>query len=291
MRYGTGVALVAAAALLWSLQGLIFRQIEDAGPWATLFWRSVGMMPVLLAFLAWRGRGRVLPGIRRAGMAGVLGGFGLVAAFGGAVYAMQVTTVANAVFLFAATPFLTALAGWIVLGEGVRAKTWACIALAMVGIYVMISGGLATGVLAGNIAALISAAGFAAFTVSLRWRAIADTLPTVLLGGVFAIAAAGAMTLLAGTSLAVPVPDALWAMGMGAVLLSGGMVLFTLGSRVVPAADLALLTMIEVMLAPVWVWLALGETASRSTLTGGIFILAALAMNGLLGARRPVAPA
>ena len=77
MRYGTGVALVAAAAVLWSLQGLIFRQIDDAGPWATLFWRSVGMMPVLLAFLAWRGRGRVLPGIRRAGMAGVLGGFGL----------------------------------------------------------------------------------------------------------------------------------------------------------------------------------------------------------------------
>jgi drug/metabolite transporter, DME family len=291
MRYGTGVALVAAAALLWSLQGLIFRQIEDAGPWATLFWRSLGMMPVLLAFLVWRGRGRVLPGIRRAGMAGVLGGFGLVAAFGGAVYAMQVTTVANAVFLFAATPFLTALAGWIVLGERVRAKTWGSIALAMVGIYVMISGGLATGVLAGNIAALISAAGFAAFTVSLRWRAIADTLPTVLLGGIFAIATAGAMTLLADTSLAVPVPDALWAMGMGAVLLSGGMVLFTLGSRVVPAADLALLTMIEVMLAPVWVWLALGETASRSTLTGGIFILAALAMNGLLGARRPVAPA
>jgi DME family drug/metabolite transporter len=102
---------------------------------------------------------------------------------------------------------------------------------------------------------------------------------------------AGAMTLLAGTSLAVPVPDALWAMGMGAVLLSGGMVLYTLGSRVVPAADLALLTMIEVMLAPVWVWLALGETASRATLTGGVFILAALAMNGLLGARRPVAPA
>jgi drug/metabolite transporter (DMT)-like permease len=291
MRYGTGVALVAAAAVLWSLQGLIFRQIEDAGPWATLFWRSVGMMPVLLAFLAWRGRGRVLPGIRRAGMAGVLGGFGLVAAFGGAVYAMQVTTVANAVFLFAATPFLTALTGWIVLGESVRAKTWASIALAMVGIYVMISGGLAAGVLAGNIAALISAAGFAAFTVSLRWRAIADTLPTVLLGGIFAIMGAGAMTLLAGTSLAVPVPDALWAMGMGAVLLSGGMVLYTLGSRVVPAADLALLTMIEVMLAPVWVWLALGETASRATLTGGVFILAALAMNGLLGARRPVAPA
>ncbi|MCU4651906.1 DMT family transporter [Roseibacterium sp. SDUM158016] len=291
MRYGTGVALVSVAAILWSLQGLVFRQIEEASPWAILFWRSVGMMPVLLAFLAWRGRGRVLPGIKRAGLAGVLGGLGLVAAFGGAVYAIQVTTIANAVFMFAATPFLTALAGWAILGERVGAKTWLSIAIAVAGIYVMMRGGLANGVLAGNIAALISAAGFAAFTVSLRWRAIADTLPTVLLGGLFAIAGAGAMTAVSGGSLAVPVPDALWAMGMGAVLLSGGMVLFTLGSRVVPAADLALLTMIEVMLAPMWVWLALGETASRATLMGGIFILGALAINGLWGGRRRVSPA
>lgn len=77
-------------------------------------------------------------------------------------------------------------------------------------------------------------------------------------------------------------------MAMGSVTLSGGMVLYTLSSRVVPAAELALLSMLEVMLAPVWVWLFLAETASANTFVGGAVILAAVVLNGLLGARRAV---
>lgn len=289
MTYGKGMLLVVAAGILWSVQGLIFRQIDVAGTWAVLFWRSVGMLPVLLGFLAWRGGGSPLPALRSVGIAGVLGGLGLVGAFGGAIYSIQVTTIANAVFLFAASPFLTALIGWAVLGERVRGETWAAIAVAMVGIFVMVREGLQGGEMAGNVAALLSSLGFAVFTVSLRWRKVSDTLPSVLFGGIFSILAGALVAGQLGQPLMVPASDALWAMGMGAGTLSLGMVLYTLGGKVVPAAELALLSNIEVMLAPLWVWLFLGETASVGTFVGGAILLVAVVMNGLSGARRMAA--
>jgi drug/metabolite transporter (DMT)-like permease len=289
MRYGTGMVLVVLAGLVWSTQGLIFRQIDAAGTWATLFWRSVGMLPVLLAFLAWRARGNPLPAIRAVGLAGTLGGMGLVGAFAGAIYAIQSTTIANAVFLFAASPFLTALIGWAVLGERVRPATWAAMGIAITGILVMVSGDLSGGAMAGNAAALLSALGFAIFTVTLRWGKVADSLPSVLLGGLFSLAAGALLAAQMGQTLAVPATDATWAMAMGAITLSGGMVLYELGSRVVPAAEAALLSNIEVMLAPLWVWLLLGETASLATFMGGAILLVAVMMNGISGARRATA--
>ena len=92
-----------------------------------------------------------------------------------------------------------------------------------------------------------------------------------------------------GQTLWVPPSDALWAMAMGAGTLSGGMVLYELGSRVVSAAESALLSNIEVMLAPLWVWLFLGETASAATFLGGAILLVAVTLNGISGARRAAA--
>ena len=289
MRYGLGMVLVVTAGVLWSTQGLIFRQIEAAGTWATLFWRSMGMIPVLLAFLVWRAGGSPLPAIRAVGLPGALGGLGLVGAFAGAIYSIQSTTIANAVFLFAASPFLTALIGWMTLGERVRAETWAAMAVALTGIFVMVRDDLSGGAMAGHIAALLSALGFAVFTVTLRWGRVSDSLPSVLLGGIFSLLAGAIIAGQMGQTLAVPAPDALWAMAMGAVTLSGGMVLYELGSRVVPAAESARLSNIEVMLAPLWVWLFLGETASSATFMGGAILLVAVTMNGLSGARRAAA--
>ena len=112
MSYSTGVILVATAAVLWSLMGLAIREIQEAGTWAILFWRSAAMVPALLAFFAWRRRKPILPALRATGRAGLMAGFGLVVAFAGAIFAIQSTTVANAVFLFAASPFLAAALSW-----------------------------------------------------------------------------------------------------------------------------------------------------------------------------------
>ena len=291
MTYGKGVLLVVLAGLLWSFMGLAIRHIDTAGTWAILFWRSVGMVPVLMAFIAWRSGGHPVDRLRRDGFAGVLGGLGLVFAFAGAIYALQATTVANAVFLFAASPFMAALLGWIILKEPVRPATWAAIAVAGVGMFVMVRDGLAGGETAGNFAAVLSAFGFAVFTLTLRWGKLEDMMPAVVLGGLFSMAVAVIVLGVRGEVLAVPVTDIVISVAMGAGMLASGMALYTLGSQVVPAAELTLLSMVEVLLAPVWVWLILGETASAGTFLGGGILLLAIAGNALSGLRRkPVAP-
>lgn len=291
MRYSTGIMLVALAGVLWSAMGLAIRQLDEAGTWAVLFWRSVGMVPVLTGFIAWRSGGHPLVRLRRVGVAGAIGGAGLVFAFAGAIYAIQATTIANAVFLFAASPFLTAVLGRVLLGEHVRRATWIAIGVAGIGMFIMVREGLAAGAMLGNIAALMSALGFAAFTITLRWGKLADMMPTVVLGGVFSILVAAVVLGIRGEALLVPGRDIAISMLMGAAQLAVGMILYTLGSRVVPAAELTLVSMVEVLLAPIWVWLLLGETASAGTFAGGAVLMAAVAGNALSGMRRkPVAP-
>ena len=285
MTYGRGVALVLAAGSLWSLMGLGLRQIEAADVWQILFWRSAGMVPVLLAFIWWTSGGRPLSALRTVGSAGVIGGFCLVLAFAGAIYAIQTTTIANALFLFTASPFVAAILGWIILGERVRPWTWAAIALAVFGMFLMVREGLAMGALAGNIAALLSAVGFGAFTVALRRGRVGDMLPASVLGGVFAIAVAAVILSAKGTPILPSAWDIGVATALGAVILGLGMTLYTLGSRVIPAADLTLLSLIEVLLGPLWVFLVLGETASANTFIGGGVLLVAVALNAVTGAR------
>jgi len=160
-----------------------------------------------------------------------------------------------------------------------------------VGMFVMVRDGLAGGETAGNLAALLSAFGFAAFTLTLRWGKLEDMMPAVVLGGLFSMAVAVIALGVRAEGLAVPATDIVISVAMGAGMLATGMALYTLGSRVVPAAELTLLSMVEVLLAPVWVWLALGETASAGTFLGGGILLVAIAGNALSGLRRkPVAP-
>ncbi len=286
MRYGTGMVLVLVAGVLWSFQALIIRQIDVAGAWTVLFWRSMAMVPVLLAFISWRVGGSPLPAIRNAGLAGILGGIGLIAAMGGAILAFQTTTVANAAFLLAASPFLAAILGRAILRERVTPQTWAAIGIALVGIFIMVREGLAAGAWTGNVAALASALGFATFTVALRWRHVEDSFPSVAIGGIFSVIVGGGIALQLGQPLMVPATDLLWCLLMGIVTLAGGMILYTLGSKVVPSAELALLSNTEVMLAPFWVWLLMGETASAGTFVGGAVLMVAILFNGFSGVWR-----
>lgn len=286
MTYGKGVALVLGAGALWSSIGLVVRQIDEAGAASVMFWRSAGLLPVLWAFLHWRSGGRVLAGLRSVGMPGLVGALGLVAAYAGAIYALQATTVANAVFLYSAAPFFAALLGWAALGEKVPATTWAAMGLAGLGIFVMIGGGIEGGRMDGNIAALVSAFGFAVFSVSLRWGHVEDSLPTVLLGGILSMVAAFGLAPALGQTVAASGHDIAVAMALGAVVLTGGMALYTFGSKALPTAELTLISSIENILAPIWVWLLLGETATTATLMGGAMVLIAVMGNAVAGARR-----
>ena len=290
INYRSGVLLVLAAGICWSSMGLGIRHIEVANVWQILFFRSIALTPLLLLVLTLRARGNPLPIIQKAGLAGGVGGISLVFAFSGGILAVQTTSVANAMFLFAAAPFFAAVLGWLVLKEHVRNATWISMIAALVGIVIMVWEGISIGRIIGNVAALISALGFAIFTISLRWKKLEDMLPTVFLAGLFAIIIAGALCQIKGYGLDVPKRDIWIALALGVFQVGAGLILYTLGSKVVPSAELALLSMTEVVFGPFWVWLFLGETAGVYTLLGGMILLIAIASNTLSGLRRKPKP-
>ena len=285
INYRSGVLLVLAAGICWSSMGLGIRHIEVANVWQILFFRSLALTPLLLLVLTLRARGNPFPIIQRAGLAGGVGGISLVFAFSGGILAIQATSVANAMFLFAAAPFFAAVLGWLVLKEHVRNATWISMMAALVGIVIMVWEGISIGRIIGNVAALISALGFAVFTISLRWKKLEDMLPTVFLAGLFAIIIAGALCQIKGYGLDVPKRDILIALALGVFQVGAGLILYTLGSKAVPSAELALLSMTEVVFGPFWVWLFLGETAGGYTLLGGMILLIAIASNALSSLR------
>lgn len=290
LSYPLGVVLCALAGVCWSLIPLGIRHIETASVWQILFFRSAGLLPMLFCLMYWRSGGRPVQAIRNAGVPGVLGGMALTMAYAAGIAAVQLTSVANAAFLFATAPFMVALVSFVVLGERVRRATWAAMVVGLVGIGFMVSDSLTTGNWWGDGVALMAALGFALFTIALRWGKASDMMPVSFLGGLFALVLSGLVVTGTGQGLDLPVHEIAIAVMLGVVLLGLGMTLYTLGSQVVPGAELALLSMTEVVLAPIWVWLVLGETATAASLTGGGILMLAIVFNALTGLRRKPFP-
>ena len=290
ISYLNGVVLVLMAGVFWSTMGLGIRNIEVANVWQILFYRSWALAAFLFILITYRSGYQPIATIRKAGVAGVIGGMGLVIAFAGGIYAIQTTTVANAMFIFAAAPFLAAALGWIILRESVRKATWVAMIFALIGIAVMVVNGVSAGRLDGNLSAMVSASGFAIFTIALRWGKLEDMLPAVFLAGVFAIITSATVCQFGGYGFDVPTKDIVIALSMGVFQVGLGLAVFTIGSKVVPAAELALLSMTEVLLGPFWVWIFLGEVTSSYTLAGGLILLLAITGNALTGLRRKPIP-
>ncbi len=174
----------------------------------------------------------------------------------------------------------------LLLKERVQRATWIAMFFAVIGITVMVIDGFSVGQASGNIAALGSAIGFAMLTIALRWGKVRDMLPAIFLGGLFSTVISAFFCLATNSGLKMPIQDTSIALSLGVFQLGVGLSLFTIGSRVVPAAELALLSMTEVVLGPVWVWLLLGESTSIETLIGGAVLLLAIGGNAVAGIRR-----
>lgn len=285
-----GLVFVFAAGVLWSTVGLGIRLIEDASVWQILLYRSIALSAFLYVVIQLRSGENPFVQARRSGFPAAIAGLALVAAYSGGIYSIQVIPVANALLLFATAPFMTAILGWVVLRERVRTATWISIVVAIIAISIMVSERTSGGAIDGSLAALGSAFGFSVFTVALRWGKSSEMLPAVFLSGLFAIAITSVFCLFLGLSFILSLRDSGISMGMGVFQVGAGLVLYTLGSRTLPAAELTLLSLAEVLLGPFWVWLFLGEDASLRTLFGGTLLLAAIAGNSLSGARRKPPP-
>ena len=147
-----------------------------------------------------------------------------------------------------AAPFLAAILGWIFLNEVVKRSTGVAIFVASIGIAIMVIGQTEGGALIGTLAGLGSALGFAIFTVALRWGKSADMMPSILLSGLFAIIITICVCWQTGLSFVIRPNDAGISMAMGIFQVGAGLILYTLGSKTVPAAELALLSLAEVLL-------------------------------------------
>lgn len=285
---GRGLVLLSGAVM--SIGGPLIRLLESADEWQFLTYRAAALVAVLWLVLTVRYPGRLLVTLRAAGWNGVLAGGFLACAFVGFVFSITHTTVANTLFLLSAAPFAAALLGWLVLGERVGRATWVAMLGAFAGVAVMIGEGIAESDLFGDFAALGAALAFAGFSVALRRGRGVDMVPAVLFAGIISGITAAAVCLATGSGLVVPIRDIGLSFTYGAVGIGGGLLLFTLGSRYVPAAELTLLSLTEVILGPIWVWLAFAEQPSGPTLLGGAILLGSIAALTLHGVRRSKPP-
>ena len=216
----------------------------------------------------------------------MLGAVGLVMAYSAGVAAIRLTSIANAAFLFATAPFLSAILAWLILREPIRQTTLLAIFIALGGISLMVANSVSSGNWIGDLMGLLSAIGFAVFTVALRAGKQQDSLPVVFLGALFTMLFAGVMAITFGIGLQISATELTLALSLGAFVLGVGMTLCTFGSRVVPAAELALLCMTEVVFAPIWAWLFLQEVPATTVLLGGSIVISAIVINALSGVRR-----
>jgi drug/metabolite transporter (DMT)-like permease len=278
-----GALLVAGACLCWSSGGILVRMLALDGL-VIVFWRSLFLAVTVALALAVVYRRQAPARIAAVGWHGVLSGILLGGAFVGYILSLTLTQVANTMVLMSASPLVAAVLARLVLKEPLGRATAVCIGVAMTGILVMFGHGVAAGSLLGDALALSVALTFGANIVVLRrWREI-DMVPATMLGGL--ISAAATAPWAAGAPVTAPELGILAALGCFQLAL--GLFLFVRGSRRLAAAELGLLCLLETILAPLWVWIGLGETPSPTAMVGGGLVLAAVIGLTLRGRPPPV---
>ena len=270
------------AGILWSMIGIGIRMIESANVWQILLYRSLSLVIFLFIVLIITTKKNPFILIYQSKIPVFIAAIGLFIAYSGGIYAVQNTSVANAMLLFASAPLITSILGYYFLKEKVSLHTLLSILIAFSGIILMFLDSFGNNSINGSISGIISAFGFSIFTVSLRWGKQNNMLPSVFLSGLLAIFLTIIICKFQNVNLILTKNDAIFALFLGVFQVGLGLILYTIGSKTVPAAELTLLSLCEVLLAPLWVWLFLGESASKLTFIGGFILLIAITFNSLI---------
>ncbi|MBT4890177.1 MAG: DMT family transporter [Rhodospirillales bacterium] len=281
---------VLLAGMLWSLGSLFIRLTEEATTWHIVGYRGYFLVLFLLGYIAWKRRGDVVGAFRESGLLGFFAGLSVTGAFIGFVFSISHTTAAQALLMLSVAPFLAAILGLIILKEVPRRATWVCMTVAGAGVLIMVRNGVEDGSFIGALYGLMAAMCFAVYTIILRLGRTRDMMPAVCTAG-FLSGSVGFIALyVTGIGFMLPLNDVVMCAGMGFIHLGMGLVIFTIGSKTVSAAELPLLCLTEVVFGPIWVWMAVGEMPPNDTLIGGGVVLLAVVGNALSGIRRKHPP-
>ena len=271
-RRRRGQIYVALAAVAWSTAGVLQRQLTlDTS--TQVFGRAAFAGAALLVYVAVVERGQVVRGFRAVGGAGIAVAVCVAIASGSFIGALNHASVARVLFILAVAPVLAALLARATLGEPISQRTALAMGLALFGVAVML-GAPGEASLTGDGLAFVAALAFSVMVVITRWRHDVSMAPATCLSQAILVAA----FLPFATPGEISGDDLAWLAALGIGQIGLGFALLTVGARLIPAAQVGLITLLEVVLGPVWVWLALDERPGTLTLVGGTIVIAAIVL-------------
>ena len=280
------IPVVLIAGLFWSFGPYVVRHIDEAQqvPWQYLFTRGIVIFIILNLFLYLEEGKDFFYNYKKIGISGLIGGVGLGIAMISFIYSITNTSAAVTLLCLAAMPFITALLGFMFLREEISINVWVAISIAAVGIVIMAIDNTSNNTVIGLVFGLLSSIGFAVFSTTLRWKKDTPKFTTVAIAGLFCCLFSGAMIVFNDLNfLSTGKNHALFATHGTLVCL--GLILYSIGSKHIPAAELTLLSLTEVVGGIFWVWLPLlgiNEIPSQSTVIGGFFIFLSIIYYSLI---------
>ena len=274
------IPVVVFAGLLWSFGPLVVRNMDDPGlvPWQYLFARGLVIFFLLNIYLFFDEGIEFYKNYFRIGIAGIIGGVGLGTAMITFIWSITNTSAAITLLCLSAMPFITALLGFLFLKEKIRPSVWVAIFVASIGVAIMAFDSVSIGSLNGLTYGLASALGFSIFSVSLRWKKETPKFTTVAVAGLFCCLFSIAILIQKDLNfISSSKNQGLFALHGTLVCL--GLILYSIGSKNLPAAELTLLSLTEVIGGIFWVWipiLGINEIPTNNTIIGGFLIFMAI---------------
>ena len=278
LLYRRGILQLVASGFFLSTSGIALRIIEQADGWQILFYRSLALSVTILLILVFQKGSRVFDEFRGLEWNDYLLALFLGSGFVAYVFALLYNTVANALFIFSCAPFVAGFLGWILLGERVATRTWFAIGGAMAGLTVMVGSELAVSRYLGTLIALWIPIAYAASIIVIRSSKRENMLAALCLAGLVS----GGLSAIFVTDYALTLQDLIISLYLGVFQAGVGFTLVVLGTRYIPAAQVGLLAMVEPVLAPIWVWVGVGEVPGLATIVGGAIIFLAITIDGIL---------
>ena len=280
------IPVVLFAGLLWSFGPLVVRYMDnpDMVPWQYIFGRGLTIFIILNLYLYFEEGINFYKNYKKIGRSGIIGGCGLGIAMISFIYSITNTSAAITLLCLAAMPFFTAILAYLFLKEKISLNVWVSIFIATAGIIIMAVGNTEKNSLIGFLFGITSSVGFSIFSVSLRWRKETPKFTTVAVAGLFCFVFATLMILITKqTFFSTSYNSSMFS--LHGVLVCFGLILYSIGSKVIPAAELTLLSLTEVIGGIFWVWLPLfgiNEIPSTHTIIGGFFLFVSIIYYSLI---------